>query len=74
MNQAPSVSMSVTSSLLASLTYALDATLDLRFRNGAAYRYFAVPPAVVLGLIAAASKGAYFNRHVRNHFRYQRLA
>ncbi|MBI1874851.1 MAG: KTSC domain-containing protein, partial [Acidobacteria bacterium] len=25
-------------------------------------------------LIAAESKGAYFNRHVRNRFRYQRLA
>jgi hypothetical protein len=25
-------------------------------------------------LIAAESKGAYFNTHVRNRFRYQRLA
>lgn len=62
------------SSVLARMTYSLDATLKLVFRNGAIYHYFAVPPPVVDGLIAATSKGAYFNRHVRNHFRYQRLA
>jgi len=65
--------MVVVSSLLAAMSYSLDATLTLEFRSGATYRYFAVPPAVVQGLIAADSKGAYFNRHVRNHFRYQRL-
>ena len=64
----------VVSSLLASLRYSIDATLELEFRSGATYRYFAVPPAIVHGLIAAESKGAYFNRHVRNRFRYQRLS
>ena len=53
--------------------YSIDATLELEFRSGAIYHYFAVPHAVVQGLIAAESKGAYFNRHVRNRFRYQRL-
>ncbi len=42
-------------------------------RNGASYRYFVVPPAVVAALIAAESKGAYFNCHIRGRFRYQRL-
>ena len=64
----------VDSSLLSSMGYSIEATLELEFRSGAIYRYFAVPQAVFQQLIAAESKGAYFNRHVRNRFRYQRLA
>jgi hypothetical protein len=64
----------VVSSLLSSIRYSIDATLELEFRSGAIYRYFAVPQAVFQGLIAAESKGAYFNRHVRNRFRHQWLA
>ena len=64
----------VHSSLLASIGYSANATLDLEFRSGALYRYFAVPPAVFLGLMAAESKGAYFNRNVRNRFSYKRVA
>jgi hypothetical protein len=64
----------VESSLLASVEYACDQTLDLTFRSGSSYRYFAVPHAVVDELIAAESKGAYFNQHIRNRFPYQRLA
>ena len=63
----------VVSSLLASVAYAIDASLQLEFRSGAIYRYLAVPDTVVQGLLAAESKGAYFNRHIRNRFRYQRL-
>lgn len=66
--------MAVESSVLASITYTIDATLEIAFRTGAIYRYVAVPEAVFQGLIAAESKGAYFNRHVRTRFRYQRLA
>jgi hypothetical protein len=46
------------SSLLASVTYSDHATLDLVFRNGAVYRYFAVPARVVEGLRTAPSPGA----------------
>ena len=63
----------IQSSLLASAAYSIDATLDLQFRNGAIYRYFAVPRAVFDALIAAESKGAYFNHAIRNHFDYRRL-
>lgn len=66
--------MSVVSSMLASVAYSIDATLDLEFHSGAIYRYFAVPEAVFQGLIVAESKGAYFNRNLRNRFPYQRLA
>lgn len=63
----------IQSSLLSSIRYSFDATLELEFRNGAIYRYFAVPQAVFEGLIAAESKGAYFNRNVRSRFPYHRL-
>jgi len=62
------------SSLLAAAAYFTDETLQLEFRNGAVYRYFAVPPKVFQNLIAATSKGAYFNRRIRSSFRYQRVA
>ena len=74
MSRAPDRPVALDSSVLASMTYAGEATLDLRFRNGTLYRYFAVPPRVVDGLVAAPSKGAYFNRHVKTQVRYQRLA
>lgn len=61
----------VDSSLLSSIAYSIDATLELEFRSGAICRYYAVPQTIFEELIAAESKGAYFN--VRNGFRYQRL-
>jgi KTSC domain-containing protein len=63
----------VESSLLSSIEYWSDQTLELTFHSGATYRYFAVPQTVVEEFIAAESKGAYFNHQVRNRFRYQRL-
>lgn len=64
----------VESSLLASLAYDSDQTLELLFRSGSRYRYSAVPQTVLEQLLAAESKGAYFNQHIRNRFPYQRLA
>ncbi len=55
------------------MTYSDQATLDLVFRNGTVYRYFAVPPRVVESLRTAPSTGAYFHREIRHRFRYQRL-
>lgn len=65
--------IAVVSSLLASMRYSPQATLDLEFRRGVVYRYFTVPLAVVDGLRAAGSKGAYFNRYIKDRFPYQRL-
>jgi hypothetical protein len=62
------------SSLLSSIRYSIDATLELEFRSGAVYRYFTVPRAVCEGLIAAESKGARFNHNVKSRFPYHRLA
>jgi len=61
------------SSLLTAATYSKHATLDLMFRSGAVYRYFAVPRHVVEGLLTAPSTGTYFHRQIRTQFRYQRL-
>ena len=61
------------SSLLAAETYSDHATLDVAFRSGAVYRYFAVPARVVEALRTAPSPGAYFHRQIRTRFRYHRL-
>jgi hypothetical protein len=66
--------ITVQSSLLTAVAYSTDAILELQFHRGAIYRYFAVPPEVFHGLLSADSKGLYFNRYVRNRFRYQRVA
>lgn len=61
----------VDSTLLASVAFNhSQSILDLEFRDGAIYRYFAVPAAIHHGLLAADSKGSYFNRQIRGCFRY----
>ena len=73
MTHSPCLYAALDSSLLKSAAYASDETLQLEFRQGTAYRYFDVPPAIFQNLITALSKGAYLNRNIRNSFRYQRL-
>jgi len=66
--------IAVDSSLLASAAYDADeSVLQLEFRDGAIYRYFAVPSAVYHDLLAADSKGSYFNQQIRGSFRHIRL-
>ena len=74
MTQTQGVPIALHSSVLAAAAYATDGTLQLQFRNGTIYLYFAIPPAVFQDLIAASSKGTYFNRNIRNRFRHQRVA
>ncbi len=62
------------SSMLASITYLSNATLEVEFCRGAVYQYFDVPRAVFDELINAGSVGAYFSRHVRSRFRSRRVA
>jgi hypothetical protein len=55
------------SSSLAQVAYdGRQSVLQVRFRDGTAYQYTGVPLAIYQGLLEAASKGAYFNHHVRN--------
>ncbi|HEY7615913.1 MAG TPA: KTSC domain-containing protein [Terriglobales bacterium] len=49
--------------------------LYLRFRNtGDVYRYFDVPVADRQAFLTAESKGRFFRSHIRDHFRYERMA
>lgn len=47
--------------------------LRIEFRNNTVYLYSDVPSPVYDGLISAPSKGAYFNREIRNRFAYRQL-
>jgi hypothetical protein len=61
----------VESTLLASVSYdASQSILDLEFCDGAIYRYFTVPTTVFSQLLAAESKGSFFNRYIRNSFHF----
>ena len=64
----------VTSSSLASVGFDSDRQiLEVEFRNAKIYQYFEVPESVFLKLLEAESKGRYFNLHVRDLYRYERL-
>ncbi len=42
--------------------------LEAEFSNGGVYQYFGVPLRIYRGLLAAASKGSFFNAHIRDNF------
>jgi hypothetical protein len=68
-------SVPLESTLLASASYhGRRRLLDVIFHSGELYRYFNVPSACYQGLLAADSKGTYFNLHIRNCFPYQHLS
>ena len=49
--------------------------LYLRFRKtGDVYRYFEFQAADYQALLDAESRGRFFLAHIRDHFRYERLA
>jgi KTSC domain len=49
--------------------------LYLRFRNtGAVYRFFEFTAADYQAFLGAESKGRFFRSHIRDHFRYERMA
>jgi len=48
-------------------------TLKITFQTGAVYVYYNVPQAVHLGLMAAQSKGRYFNRFIVGQFPFKQL-
>ena len=47
--------------------------LQVGLCTGEVYEYFDVPTPAYRGLLASESKGRYFNSHIRNNFRAQRL-
>jgi hypothetical protein len=59
----------VRSTVIAAIGYDSEtAELEVEFRSGDVYRYFAVPPSVHKALLEAESPGAYFNKHVSDHY------
>ena len=49
--------------------------LYLQFRNtGEVYRYFEFTAAENQAFLSAESKGRFFRSHIRDHFRYERMA
>lgn len=47
--------------------------LDIRFKSGGLYRYFEVPSYEHQQLMAAASKGSYHARNIKERYEYVRL-
>ncbi len=59
----------VRSTVIAAIGYDPEtAELEIQFRSGDVYRYYAVPPSVHAALIEADSPGAYFNKHVSDKY------
>jgi hypothetical protein len=59
----------VESSVLASVLYLhKPRLLEIEFHSGLLYQYFDVPQRSYMELLAAESKGAYFNANIRNRF------
>ena len=48
--------------------------LHLRFRSGDVYRYFEFPAADYQAFLDAESRGRFFLAHIRDRFRYERMA
>jgi hypothetical protein len=64
----------VESTTLARIGYdAANQLLQLEFRDKTTYQYFGVPAKVHTELLVAPSKGQYFNRSIRGHFRYSAM-
>jgi lysyl-tRNA synthetase class 2 len=61
------------STVIRSLDYDADAhRLDIEFVTGRRYSYHEVPARIAAAMRAATSKGSFFNRRIRDHFRYTR--
>jgi hypothetical protein len=48
-------------------------TLEVAFHSSGIYQYFDVPVSEYQGLIAAPSHGRYFQAHIKNSYRWQRV-
>ena len=44
--------------------------LEVEFHTGRLYRYLSVPPSVHEELVSAESVGEYFNREIRDRYRF----
>jgi len=61
------------SSVIRSFDYDSDARrLDIEFVSGRLYSYLDVPASVVESMRRAGSKGGFFNRRIRDRYRFVR--
>ena len=59
------------SSVIRSFDYdPVEHRLDIRFVSGRLYSYLDVPERVVAAMRRAGSKGGFFNRRIRDHYRF----
>lgn len=64
----------VASDMMSSVGYdSSSAVLEVEFRNGSVYEYLDVPRDHYDALLAAPSKGRYFNARLRGKFQHRRL-
>ena len=67
--------LSVESKMFTSVAYDEEKRiLYLRFQSGDVYRYFEFQAAEYQAFLAAESRGRFFLAHIRDHFRYERMA
>ena len=65
----------VDSTTLLTVSYdEVQALLQLEFCSRAVYRYFRVPAEAYQSLLAAPSKGRYFNQAIRGRFSYRLIS
>ena len=64
----------VNSSEFRSVGYDLPtSTLEAEYQSGEVYRYFDVPPRLVLEMLEAPSMGRFFNARIRPRFRFEKV-
>jgi hypothetical protein len=64
----------VISSTLTSTGYIVQSSiLELEFVTGAVYRYYNVPVPVYTELLAAPSKGSFFNEFIKDRYRFRKI-
>ena len=67
--------LSVESKMFTSAAYDEEKqVLYLRFQSGDVYRYFEFRSADYRAFLSAESRGRFFLAHIRDHFRYERMA
>ena len=65
----------VRSSNLAAVGYDAESrTLEIEFLDSGVYQYFDVPPSIHDGLMGAPSHGKFFHAHIRDKYRYAKIA
>jgi lysyl-tRNA synthetase class 2 len=48
-------------------------TLEIEIKNGRLYRYEDVPEDIYIELLKAPSKGSFFNKEIRDHYKTTRV-